>query len=89
PMKLNVKAMALACGLMWGIGLFSLSWWIIAFDGASEQVTFLGRVYRGYSLTPAGSFFGLLWGFFDGFTGGAIFAWLYNLIAGRAASGQS
>ncbi len=30
-----------------------------------------------------------LWGFFDGFTGGAIFAWLYNLIAGRAASGQS
>ena len=89
-MKLNVKAMALACGLIWGLALFSLSWWLIVFDGAREQFTSLvGSVYLGYSVTPAGSFVGLVWGFFDGLIGGAIFAWLYNLIAGRSASGQS
>jgi hypothetical protein len=85
-MKLNTKALALTCGLVWGLGLFVMTWWIIAFDGATGDVTFVGRVYRGYSLSPAGSFAGLLWGFFDGLIGGAIFAWVYNLIAGRAAA---
>jgi hypothetical protein len=32
-MKLNVKAFALTCGLVWGLGLFILTWWIIAFGG--------------------------------------------------------
>jgi hypothetical protein len=82
-MKLNVKAFALACALVWGIGLFLLTWWIIAFEGATRDVTFLGRVYRGYSVTPLGSFIGLVWALADGAIGGAIFAWLYNLIAGR------
>lgn len=82
-MKLNVKAFALTCGLVWGIGLFILTWWIIAFDGASENVTFIGRIYRGYNITATGSIIGLIWGFFDGLVGGAIFAWIYNLIAAR------
>lgn len=49
-MKLNVKAFALTCALVWGLGLFALTWWIMAFDGLA---------------------------------GGAVFAWLYNLLAGR------
>ena len=44
---------------------------------------FIGLVYRGYHFTAAGSFFGLVWGFVDGLIGGAIFAWLYNLLAGK------
>jgi hypothetical protein len=80
-MKLNIKAFALACGLIWGLGLFLLTWWIIAFEGATGDVTFIGRVYRGYSISPAGSIYGLLWALVDGAVGGAIFAWLYNLLS--------
>ncbi|MBN1589393.1 MAG: bacteriophage holin [Pirellulales bacterium] len=79
-MKLNVKAFALACGLIWGIGLFALTWWIIALEGPTDDTTFLGRVYVGYNLSPMGSVLGLVWAFFDGLIGGAVFAWLYNTI---------
>ncbi len=82
-MKLNVKAFALTCGMIWGIGLFVLTWWIIAFDGATGEPTLIGRVYRGYAVSPTGSFIGLIWAFVDGFIGGAIFAWLYNLVSAR------
>jgi len=82
-MKLNVKAFGLACGLLWGIGLFALTWWIIAFEGASTDTTFIGKVYRGYSITASGSLIGLAWGFADGLIGGLIFAWLYNLLIAK------
>lgn len=82
-MKLNVKAFALTCGLLWGFGIFFLTWWIIGFDGATGEPTLIGRVYRGYTLSPAGSFIGLVWAFFDGLILGALFAWVYNLVAAR------
>jgi hypothetical protein len=82
-MRLNVKAFALTCALMWGIGLFCLTWWIIAVAGASKGPTVIGLVYRGYTITPLGSLIGLVWGFFDALVGGLIFAWLYNLLRGR------
>lgn len=85
-MKLNVKAFSLTSGLLWGIGLFFLTWWIILFDGASQEITLIGRVYRGYSISTAGSFIGLLWGFVDGLIGGAIFAWLYNRIVSKSST---
>jgi len=87
-MKLNIKAFALTCALVWGVGLFLLTWWIIAFDGATGEATLLGRLYRGYSVSPIGSVIGLIWAFFDALIGGAIFAWLYNVLAGRIAHGQ-
>lgn len=85
-MKLNVKAFALACALLWGFGIFFLTWWIIAFNGITGEVTLLGEIYRGYRITPVGSFIGLIWGFFDALLGGAIFAWLYNWLAARASA---
>ncbi len=84
-MKLNVKAFALACGLIWGLGLFLLTWWIIAIEGTTDEVTFIGRIYRGYNISPLGSVIGLIWAFIDGAIGGAIFAWLYNLISSRTS----
>jgi len=82
-MKLNVKAFALTASLVCGIGLFLLTWWVIIFEGASGTKTVLGIVYRGYDISPVGSLVGLAWGLVDGLIGGAIFAWLYNLIAPR------
>ena len=82
-MQLNVKAFVLTCALLWGVGVFLLTWWIIAFDGATGEVTWLGLVYRGYAISPAGSVIGLMWALVDGLIGGAIFAWLYNFLVGR------
>jgi len=81
--RLNIKAFALTCGLVWGLGLFCLTWWVIAFEGSTGDVTLIGHIYRGYTVSPTGSVVGLVWGFFDGLVGGAVFAWLYNVLAGR------
>ena len=77
-MKLNIKAMAIAFGLVLGISLFVITWWIILLEGPSNTTTFIGKFYIGYSLTPTGSIIGLVWGLVDGAIGGAMFAWLYN-----------
>ncbi len=77
-MKLNPKAFGLTCGILWGAGLFSLTWWVMAFEGPSRKPTGLSKLYRGYTITPAGSVIGLVWGFCDAFFGGLSFAWLYN-----------
>ena len=88
-MKLDIKAFAITCSLIWGFGVFFLTWWVIMFDGATGEVTLLGRLYRGYSISPQGSVIGLLWALADGFVGGAIFAWLYNRIAGKSAPARN
>lgn len=87
-MKLNVKAFALTCGLIWGLGLFCLTWWIILWDGQISEPNLIARVYRGYAITPLGSLIGLAWALVDGAVGGAIFAWLYNLLAGKFAKAE-
>jgi hypothetical protein len=87
-MKLNIKAFALTCGIIWGLGLFFLTWWIIAFEGSTGEPTLIGMLYRGYNISATGSLIGLLWGFFDGLIGGAVFAWLYNKITNSTSFRQ-
>lgn len=82
-MKLNVKAFAFTCALFMGLGLFVITWWIILFSGATQEITFVGKVYRGYSISPLGSVIGLVWGLIDGLIAGALFAWIYNMITGK------
>ena len=82
-MKLNVKAFAMTGGLFWGLAVFLLTWWIIAFEGVTGEVTMIGKVYRGYTISPVGSFIGLIYALIDGMIGGAVFAWLYNSIQKR------
>ena len=80
-MKLDVKALAFASGLLWGgcvlmVGLANLIW-------AGYGVHFLqwlSSFYPGYN---AGRNIGeviivTLYALIDGFVGGAILAWLYN-----------
>ena len=83
-MKLNLKAAALAGGLIWGLGLFFMTWWIIAFEGQTGEQTIIGLVYRGYNISAMGSLIGLVWGFVDGLIGGFVFAWLYNKFASKS-----
>lgn len=82
-MKFNIKAFSLSCGLIWGLGLFFITLWIMLFEGATGQINFIGQIYRGYNISFTGALIGLVWAFFDGAIGGAIFAWLYNLLSGK------
>lgn len=82
-MRLNIAAFSVSAALVWGVGLFLMTWWIIAVEGVQSEPTLLGSVYIGYGLTPMGSVAGLVWGLIDGLVCGAIFAALYNWFAGR------
>ena len=87
-MKLDIKAFAVACAIVWGSGVLLGTWWIILLDGPQDTaVPALGSLYRGFTLTPVGSLIGLAWACVDGFIGGAIFAWLYNKLRAQARSG--
>ena len=77
-MKLDVKALALACAILLVSVVYLVPWWVIILDGASGDPTWLGRIYRGYNISPVGSVIGLGWGLLDGLIGGAVVAWLYN-----------
>ncbi len=87
-MRLNLRAFSLTCGLVWGVGVFLLTWWIIAFEGATGDVTWIGRIYRGYDVSPVGSVVGLVWALVDGLIFGAIFAWLYNSLVAVSSTSE-
>lgn len=80
-MKLNVKAMALTVGILWGAGVFLMTWWLIARGEMVGEKTVLGLFYLGYEVSAKGSFIGLLWAVPDGMIGGALIALLYNKLA--------
>ena len=82
-MKLNIKAFGLTCGLIWGLGLFCLTWWVILFEGTTHALLGIGHLYRGYDISPMGSLIGMLYGFADGGVGGLVFAWVYNFFTHR------
>jgi hypothetical protein len=84
-MKLNIKAFSFTCAIIWGLGIFLITWWLVIIEG-SGGTTFIGRVYLGYEISPLGSIIGLIWGLVDGLIGGAIFAWLYNRLTPGTAS---
>jgi hypothetical protein len=88
-MKLNIKAFAFTLGIVWGLLVFLYTWWVIV-QGVylnmelPTQKVFLEYIYPFYSITPAGSLIGLIYGVIDGLIVGAGIAWLYNLISGKS-----
>ena len=77
---LSIRSVALTLAILGGASMFLLAWWLIIIGNAEGPTTLLERMYIGYSFTPLGSVIGAIWGFVDFGIGGAIFAWLYNLI---------
>ena len=77
-MKLNVKALALAAGIIWGALIFIITFWFLIFGYSGGQLGLLSCIYFGYSVTWYGAFIGLVYGFVDGLVCGAVFAWVYN-----------
>ena len=77
---LSIRSVALTLGIIGGVAMFLLTWWLIIIGNADGPTTLLERMYIGFSFTPLGSIIGAFWGFVDFGIGGAIFAWLYNFI---------
>ena len=89
-MQLNIKALGLAGGIVWGLAIFLLTYWFLLLGYTGETLSRLGNVYLGYSVTWYGGFVGLVWGFVDGFIGCAVLAWLYNrFLPKQAVSGAA
>jgi hypothetical protein len=82
-MKLNVKAFALAGGIIWGASMFVLTWLALWGYGSMDAAGMAKSYYIGYSVSPIGSIIGAVYGFFDMGIACAIFALLYNKFAGR------
>jgi hypothetical protein len=80
-MKFNVKALAIACAILWGgcvflTGLANLIW-----SGYAQRfLEVLASFYPGYHATRSIGEVVIvtLYAIVDGLCGGAIFGWLYN-----------
>jgi hypothetical protein len=90
PMRLDPKALAMACGALWGGALLLISLVNLAGPGyGGALLEFAASIYPGYH-GPAG--FGsvivvTLYGLVDAAIGGFILAWLYNLFARGSSAG--
>lgn len=81
-MKLSVKAFALTSGILWGAAVCLVTLWLIVLGYGGSIMSRLDHFYFGYSFSVVGAFVGLAYGFVDGAVCGALFAWLYNKLAG-------
>jgi hypothetical protein len=76
-MRLRVRALGLAVGIVWALGVLVATLWLIWF-GQATGVPLIQKLYPGYDVTYLGALVGIIWGFVDGFVAGALIAWLYN-----------
>ena len=76
--KLGSISFGLAIGIVVALGMFILGMMSAMTGWGIALVKVLSSLYIGYSPTLVGSIAGAVWGFVDGFLGGALVAWLYN-----------
>jgi len=80
--KLNVKALAVGLGVLWGFMMLFVGWASI-FGWGTKFVEIMASIYFGFAPTFLGGIIGAIWGFFDGAIGGAIIAIVYNIVVGK------
>ena len=84
-MRLNLKALALSCGILWALCLFLVTLISLATGYADALLEVVASIYPGYSVSALGLILGLIYGFVDGAIAALIFGWVYNLFVGRQA----
>jgi hypothetical protein len=87
-MRLSLKALTIASGLLWGGGVLCLG--MIHLASPSYGVSFLGSIssiYPGFhgARSFGDALVGAACALIDGGLGGFFFGWLYNLFAGRVS----
>ncbi|MEO8188293.1 MAG: hypothetical protein ABI580_13115 [Burkholderiaceae bacterium] len=91
-MRLNVKALALTVGLISGLAILIVASANLIWPNYGRTfLDLVASVYPGYDPSSGiGSVVtGTLYGFADGAIGGAVFGWLYNLLAHRHSGGAA
>lgn len=85
-MRFNIAALALTAGLFWGGAILLVEIANLIWPGYGVAfLQLVASIYPGYD--PGGGLgefvVGALYGLVDGAVGGAIFAWIYNKLAGK------
>lgn len=91
-MRLNLCAFSITCGIFWSVAILAVAMANMMWPGYGNTfLDLIASIYPGYQHESAmGSIVtGTLYGLVDGLIGGAIFAWLYNLLAGRCQSSKT
>ncbi len=75
---MNAKALGLSGGIIWGVALCIITV-LSSFTGyGSGFLNLIAGVYPYYSISLAGAFLGLIYGFVDAFVFFFLLGWLYN-----------
>ncbi len=80
-MRLKPVALGLSLGIVWGLALFVTTWlsYLTGYGKLFLDVL-AGSIYPGYTISPAGSALGLVYGFIDLFIAGSLVGWIYNRV---------
>ena len=79
---LNAKVLGLSLGLLFGIGIFIATNWLVLKGGqvVGPHLQLLSQYFIGYSVSFLGSLIGFAYGFALGTLMGACIGWIYNKI---------
>ncbi len=82
-LHLNAKLCGIVTGLLFGVGLFLATNWLVLKGGVhvGAHLSLLNQYFLGYRVTFLGSVIGFAYAFVSGFAGGYFIAWIYNWIA--------
>ena len=77
---LNSGVLGLSLGLLFGLGIFIATNWLIIKGGdpVGSHLRLLGQFFIGYEVTFWGSLVGFAYGFAVGTLSGALIGWIYN-----------
>jgi len=79
---LNAKMLGVALGLLFGIGMFIATNWLVLKGGkvVGPHLQMLSQYFIGYRVSFYGSFIGFAYGFAVGTLSGSLIGWIYNKI---------
>jgi hypothetical protein len=79
---LNLKALGLALGLLFGLAIFIATNWLVLKGGepVGPHLSLLGQYFIGYKVSFLGSLVGFAYGFGLGSLCGASIGWIYNSV---------
>ena len=79
---LNAKILGLSLGLLFGLGIFIATNWLVLKGGevVGPHLQLLNQYFIGYRVSFFGSFIGFAYGFAVGTLSGSLIGWIYNRI---------
>jgi tetrahydromethanopterin S-methyltransferase subunit G len=80
--KLDGKALGIAIGLLFGLGIFAATNFLILKGGEvlGPNLALLGQFFIGYDVSFSGSLVGMVYGLISGFIIGLLIAMIRNLV---------